>query len=55
LGCYFYNGGFGKDLKYGVGFETQRHRGTEKDRGENRERPEKRVGEWNGEGVKKKG
>jgi hypothetical protein len=44
------------------GFETQRHRGTEKDRRENRERPEKRVGERKsrgelreGEGVKKRG
>jgi len=64
LGCYFYNGVFGKDLKHGVGFETHRHRGTEKDRRENRERPEKRVGERKSrgelrerkeEGVKKKG
>jgi hypothetical protein len=49
-------------VKRGVGFETQRHRGTEKDRRENRERPEKRVGERKsrgelreGEGVKKRG
>ena len=46
---------FGGDLKRGVGFETQRHRGTEKDRGENRERPEKRVGERKSRGVERRG
>jgi hypothetical protein len=41
-------------VKRGVGFETQRHRGTEKDRRENRERPEKRVGERKSRGELRK-